>query len=251
MTDRLALEILSQPDDTTCGPTCLHALYRYWDDSVALDDLIEQVPALPTGGTLGVHLATHALRRGYDAHIYTYNLQLFDPTWLAEGVDLAERLRRQRAFKTDPRLREATDAYLEALEVGARITLEDLTPALIRRHLRRGEPVLTGLSSTFLYRSSRETPADDVADDVRGEPVGHFVILCDYDTKSRQVGVADPYEQNPVAPGQHYSVSIERLVGAILLGVLTYDANLIVIRPGRARRGSGSGRVDAKPDRRQ
>ena len=25
------LEILNQPDDVTCGPTCLHAVYRYFD----------------------------------------------------------------------------------------------------------------------------------------------------------------------------------------------------------------------------
>ncbi len=27
---RLLLTMLPQPDETTCGPTCLHAIYRYW-----------------------------------------------------------------------------------------------------------------------------------------------------------------------------------------------------------------------------
>ena len=38
------LEILTQPDDSTCGPTCLHAVYRYFKDPVALDDVIAEVP---------------------------------------------------------------------------------------------------------------------------------------------------------------------------------------------------------------
>src|SRR6185369_13364802 len=73
---RLRLEILPQPDDITCGPTCLHAVYRYFGDVIGLDQVIEEVPQLETGGTLAVLLGCHALRRGYDATIYTYNLQV-------------------------------------------------------------------------------------------------------------------------------------------------------------------------------
>ena len=41
--------MLPQPDDTTCGPTCLHAVYRYWDERVTLDEVIASVPRLETG----------------------------------------------------------------------------------------------------------------------------------------------------------------------------------------------------------
>ena len=27
---RLPVDMLAQPDEVTCGPTCLHAIYRYW-----------------------------------------------------------------------------------------------------------------------------------------------------------------------------------------------------------------------------
>ena len=40
-------------------------------------------PHARQGGTLDVFLANHALKRGYDATIFTYNLDLFDPTWFA------------------------------------------------------------------------------------------------------------------------------------------------------------------------
>ncbi|MGH7163181.1 MAG: hypothetical protein ACREID_06840, partial [Planctomycetota bacterium] len=73
MEKRLELEMLPQPDDAACGPTCLHAVYRYHDDPIPLAHILEEIPRLKEGGTLAVFLACHALRRGYRATIYTYN----------------------------------------------------------------------------------------------------------------------------------------------------------------------------------
>ena len=36
---------------------------------------------------------------------------------------------------------------------------------------------------------------------------------------------------NPVSNNHYYRVSIARLLGAVLLGILTHDANLLVIEP--------------------
>lgn len=51
--------------------------------------------------------------------------------------------------------------------------------------------------------------------------------------------VADPYLPNPLAEDHYYEVELDRLVCAILLGVLTHDANLVMIEPRRKAR-SGS-----------
>ncbi|HEX5052723.1 MAG TPA: hypothetical protein VFZ65_13185 [Planctomycetota bacterium] len=232
--ERLHLEILPQPDDFTCGPTCLHAIYGYWGEQVPMPQLVEEVTRLPSGGTADVFLANHALKRGYRATIYTYNLRIFDPTWFhTPGLDVRERLRLQREFKGNERpvLALLCDAYLEFLELGGALRFVDLSPPLLRRWLRRGVPILTGLSSTYLYSHAREFGPNDDEDDVRGEPQGHFVVLCGYRPKKRAVLVADPFLENPMAPGRHYEVSLERVVGAILLGVLTHDANLLMIEP--------------------
>ena len=221
-----------QPDDTTCGPTCLHAVYRYYGDSISLQQTIDEVRPLHEGGTLAVWLACHALARGYCAESYTYNLQIFDPTWFGrDGVDLAERLRTQRKLKRDPKLRVATDAYLDFLSLGGQVHHEKLTPGLIRRFLKRGVPILTGLSATYLYDCARE--ANDDYDDVAGEPMGHFVVLSGYDSRTREALVADPLQDNPRYRRRYYRVGIDRLIGAVLLGVLTYDANLLLITPKR------------------
>jgi hypothetical protein len=237
METQLQVDLLSQPDDYTCGPTCLHALYHYFGDDVPLEQVIAEVPMLESGGTLDVLLANHALARGYSAKIFTYNLELFDPTWFGSAVvDLAERLRLQMEHKDYPRLRVATEAYLEFLKRGGEVQFEELTAALIRKYLARRVPILTGLSATYLYGSAREYGPDDLLDDIRGTPSGHFVLLCGYDKEAREVLVADPLKRNPLSKKKQYVISIDRALCAILLGVLTYDANLLIIEPKRKRR---------------
>jgi hypothetical protein len=68
-TIQLQLAVLPQPDYTTCGPTCLQAVYEYYGDSLPLEQVIAEIDPLPGGGTLAVSLACHALERGYTATI--------------------------------------------------------------------------------------------------------------------------------------------------------------------------------------
>lgn len=229
---RLLLDILAQPDDSTCGPTCLQAVYAYYGDEQPLQQVIAEVPQLDDGGTLAVNLAIHALRRGYRARIHTHNLQVFDPTWFTSGgVDLQAKLARQARSPKARRVRETSEAYREFLTRGGEVFYEDLTAAVLRRHLNVHEPILTGLSATYLYRAPRERAATNVPDDIDGEPAGHFVVLTGYDPRRRSVGVADPYPGHPLGTGPYYGVPIERLVGAIFLGALTFDGNLLVVTP--------------------
>ena len=229
---RLRLDMLQQPDETTCGPTCLHAIYHYFNDLLPLQQIIDEVPRLAEGGTLAVHLAVHALKRGYHATIYTYNVTLFDPTWFGPNApDMAQRLRAQMEAKPGERLRVATQAYLEFLDLGGKLQFEDLTTGLIRKHLTHDVPILTGLSATYLYRTAREKGSRMDYDDVQGEPSGHFVVLCGYDRGERAVLVADPLLPNPMSQNNQYAVNIDRLVCSILLGTLTFDDNLLIIKP--------------------
>jgi hypothetical protein len=225
----LGFEVSRQPNGTTCGPTCLHSVYRYFGDSIELSDVISGVTPLPGGGTLAVWLANHALKRGYRATIYTYNLQLFDPTWFGANIDLGERLSEQANAKRDEKLKLATEPYLEFLGMGGRLRLGDHTSTLVRRYLKRGIPILTGLSATYLYRCARETDTD--YHDTEGEPIGHFVVLSGYDKEKREVMVSDPLHDNPGFGQQNYSVTLERLITSIMLGIVTYDANLLVLEP--------------------
>jgi len=228
----LDFTITPQPTETTCGPACLHALYRYYDDELSLDQVIDEVEQLPGGGTLAACLAVHAQRRGYHATIYTVDLQTFDPTWFRpKGTDIAQRLREQMALKTSARLHTASKAYIEFVERGGSLFMDQITVELIARLLRDETPVITGLSATWLYNCARERQTDMQPDDVAGEPTGHFVVLRGIDATDGSVAVADPYLNMPHPGRRDYFVDTHRLISSILLGIVTYDAKLLIITP--------------------
>jgi hypothetical protein len=234
----LPVSILPQPDEATCGATCLQAVYRYWGMDSTLPDLVARMHRLPQGGTFAVFLAVDALRRGLSANIYTYNLLVFDPTWFSgmAAEELSERLQRQRESKPELRLQEVTPGYVEFLRLGGRLRLEDLTLQRLRRILHLRLPIITGLSSTYLYRHPREDDRRDMADDILGSPTGHFVVIAGYDPRRNRMLVLDPYQPHPYGPTHEYWISAARVVGAILLGIVTHDANLLVIHPRAERR---------------
>ncbi len=227
--------IENQPDETTCGITCLQAVYRYYEEKYpSLEQLKNEVEFLKEGGTLAVMLGNHALQKGYNATIYTYNLQIFDPTWfLKKNINLKEKLILQRKCKKDdPKLIQATDAYLKFLDLGGKIKYTDLTPKLFQKIFLKGIPIITGLSSTYLYNTMRErapTPTTVIDDDICGEPAGHFVVLVGYDSSNKKIIVKDPYPLHPGKKNITYKVRVGRLINSILLGIVTFDANLLVI----------------------
>lgn len=228
----LDLDINLQPDDVTCGPTCLHSIYKYFGEKITLKKVIGEVSQLSTGGTLAVCLGNHALQRGYNATIYTYNLHVFDPSWFRKGVDLSEKLSLQMKAKSKNKtLAAATKAYLTFLSYGGQIKYEELTATLIKSYLLKNIPVLTGLSATYLYNSPREIGEFRVSyDDINGEPAGHFVIVNGYNSKTKKVSIADPLLTS-FSENHYYRVDFKKLIASIMLGVVTYDANLIMIHP--------------------
>jgi hypothetical protein len=230
METKLPFAILPQPTITTCGPTCLHSIYRYFNDSISLKQVISEVSMLEEGGTLAVFLANHALKRGYKATIITYDLSLFDPTWFeSSDIDISAKLRQQAIVKRSGRLQLATRAFIEFLGCGGTLLFRDLNPSMIRRFLKSGLPILTGLSATYLHRCSRERGLDNIEDDIAGTSTGHFVVLYGYDKKERLVQIADPLSPNPISSIRYYKVRIDRLICSIMLGILTNDANLLIM----------------------
>ena len=119
------------------------------------------------------------------------------------------------------------------MSLGGELRFEDLTTSLIRKYLNKSVPLLAGLSATYLYQSPREFGREGKFDDLKGESAGHFVVFCGYHREKRTVLVADPLFPNPVSESHSYIVNIDRALCAILLGVLTYDASLLIIRPNK------------------
>lgn len=225
-------EILAQPDGTTCGPTCLQAVYTYFGDHIPLSKVIEETSRWSDGGTLAVILGNHALKKGYKAILYTYNLMVFDPTWFShDSKKIIDLLEQQMQVKQNAKLHFASQAYIKFLKDGGEIRFQNLDKKLMINYLKQQVPILTGLSATYLYRTPREIPETNNYDDIKGKPSGHFVVIKGYDDALDKFLVADPLNPNPIAKTQHYMVSADRLINAIMLGIVTYDANILVVEP--------------------
>ncbi len=215
-----------QPDNLTCGPTCLAMIYRHYDRGQEVDEVIGKVRRNPDGGTQAVYLGISALRDGCRAVIYSYNFRVFDPTWSRlPPADLEGKLRARAAVVRSSRLRRTLRGYVEFLRLGGRVKLQDLDRSLLGGILARGRPILAGLSATYLYGTPREF--DNRYDDVRGDPAGHFVVISGYYPKTDRFLVRDPSSQIPFSRTGRYTVSSDRLIASILLGDVTYDAVLL------------------------
>lgn len=228
------IDVRQQPDDVTCGPTCLQAVYSFYRLDLPLERVIASVRSFDHSGTLGVMLGLDALERGFDATLFTFNLEIFDPSWFSRSKrDLVPALLRRRDACTDRRRRLAIDAYVEFLQAGGDVRHRELTPDLLANVIRRGFPPITGLSATYLYGCRREVFDGRASyyDDIHGEPVGHFVVVSGVDPATGAFRVSDPSQDNPLHGSGTYWVSPHRLVGAILLGVTTFDGNVLIVQP--------------------
>lgn len=231
------LHIETQPNDETCGPTCLHSIYRYYGLNISLNEVINTLERSMSGGTLSPLLGKHALMRGFDATIFINNMDLFDPTWFkqshASNEILLAKLKQQGMFKKSKGISQASKAFQDFLTLGGVIRFKTIDVKLLKDYFKQDIPILTGLSSTYLYRTARESftsEGESYFDDINGSPCGHFVVLCGQNEK-RHIVIADPFHTNPFTNNNYYEVSCTRLVNAIMLGVLTYDANLLIIQP--------------------
>lgn len=228
-----------QPDDVTCGPTCLRKVYHFYGHDVELGEVLGDLDRNEDGGTLAVFLGISALRRGYRARIFAYDMRIFDPTWFdLPEEQLAEKVHARIPYLTRAKTVRAAQAYLRFLELGGEIAFDELTPSLLKAIIDREHPVLAGLSATYLYRLAREREVETgemVLDDVRGDPTGHFVVICGYEHWGRRFLLRDPSEHVPVlgdGDPDRQTVDAQRLINAILLGDLTYDAVLLELWPG-------------------
>lgn len=228
----LRLERFTQPDDVTCGPTCLRKVFLYFGLDLPLDAVLGEIDRNEDGGTLAVFLGLAAVRRNFQARIYSYDLRIFDPTWRKLSRDeLIEKLRLRIPHLASPKARRSAKAYLKFLEIGGTIAFEELTPQLLKRTLNRNHPILAGLSATHLYGFSRERHDPDthllIDDDIAGDPTGHFVVITGYEHWGRRFVILDPSAHVPVTKDGRLVVDAQRLINSILLGDLTYDAVLL------------------------
>ena len=226
---KLPITVSPQPDDESCGITCLQAIYEYHGHKTPIDTLKKEVVHWQTGGTVGVNLGRHALAQGFTAEIYSYNIKVFDPTWRdlpAEELRVKLKMRQKRIRSN--RQKKEIGFYLEFLKHGGNLRFDDLDENLLMRLFTAHRPVICGLSATYLYQTMRELP-NNQENDVVGHPVGHFVVVSGYNSETREVQIHDPLRRHAISASGTYTLPFLKFSNAVMLGILTYDANLLVI----------------------
>lgn len=230
----LDIKMASQPDGVSCGPSCLNAIYHYYAASMPLGDVIQEVTSLKTGGTLAVFLGCHALQRGFKATLHSFNLHVLDPTWmLLSQVALLDKLRLQLNHTHDAKIKLATTAYITYLELGGQIIFNEINFDTLDHYLQNKIPLISGVSATYLYKNMRDytdSQSQVFYDEWLGSPSGHFIILNGCDKQAREIQVVDPYFPNTLSTTADYRLSYSHWLHAFLLGVITYDAELLAIQ---------------------
>lgn len=236
----LSVPRFAQPDDVSCGPSCLAQVLAYYGDVQQISALSDRVRRNPDGGTLAVNLAHLALDLGYRVRLYPFGVRVFDPSWWElEDAEIAERLDLRSRGLADPVERAVVKAWRDLLRRGGYVAFHEPSPALLARIIAQDRPLICGLNATWLYREPRDRPHDNVPDDIDGWPVGHFVVLHGYTGRGLHFHVNDPSEDAPFSAGGdpmgprtgHYPLPADRLIHAILLGDATRDAVLLEIWP--------------------
>lgn len=231
MAIKLDLTINRQPDITSCGPTSLHSVYQYYQDPLPFENLLNEINQFEEGGgTLASVLGRHALKRGYKATIISYNIHIFDPSWFGKSEQFICECLEQRLNNTqdNEKYRFALAQYIKFLKLGGHLKFTDLSENLLKNIIQQKIPILTGLSATWLYSEKRENSVTNTPDSIYGSPAGHFVVIDGFDNESN-FSVCDPYHNNPFEETNHYSINGNRLINAILLGISSYDGNLLLI----------------------
>lgn len=230
----MSIKIHSQPDDISCGATCLHAIYQHYGINLDLNKLIKKIGNIKGGGTLAALLGINALKQGCKSTIYTWNFTVFDCSWKNLSTrDLQRKLSKHAKHTKNRKSLHTIEASLKFLKLGGEIKFELLDTDFLRSILTPAQPIITGLCSTYLYDCPRETFSNKgIAkyDDIKGELTGHFIIADNIDSKDR-VSISDPFGANPLSKDNYYHVSAQKFINAINLAIISHDANMLLISP--------------------
>jgi hypothetical protein len=210
-------------------PDLLAQVYRFLGYERAVDEVISDTRRNADGGTLGVYLGISALRNGFRPTIYTYNLRIFDPTWRRlSPPEISGKLRERRRFVRSRRLKRAIAAYVEYLGMGCRVPVFRARCGFLVGLLQTGHPILTGFERNVpLWVRSRTQRG--VRRRFAASPRGISSSCAGYYPRSDRFVVRDPSSNIPFSRNGKYTVEARRLIAAILLGDVTYDANLLVL----------------------
>jgi peptidase C39-like protein len=215
-----------QPDDTSCGISCLKMLLAFHGISLSFDEMREIIPPLPDIGLYDSHVGKAALDLGFSVTIYSYNYTIFHPLWNhLTRKDLIRHLSTKNKSSMTPLQEFATKSYIEFMEAGGEVLFYPLSKELLLAFFEKGLPVMVALDMCFLYDSM-------VYYENTTEPrATHFVVLHGYNPENNTFRISDPWHSIPLPNNMgQFSLDADRVINAIFLGQNRNDAAVVVIQ---------------------
>lgn len=230
----LDIDMPDQPDDSSCGPTSLYSVYKFFGLDVTLETVIKELDGYdPAIGSYDAILGIDALKRGFDAIITPFNLNVFDWSWFGLNMDaLRIKLDRLASVGLSETVRKLASLYVEFIDRGGRIVFQyNPEQAFFTANYYTGVvPLICGLSSTWIHQSKRENP-DTGEYDEYGRMMGHYVVLGGWEWGLNPVRttVYDPYGSRTLFRSNKYILEYDQLLTAMMLGTNTHEGNLLRI----------------------
>lgn len=227
----MRLNILPQINHQLSGAETLRGIYAYYGEDISMDDLVVSTTRFSNRRLRPLALAIDALERGYAVTVHCCDTRIFDLSWMGlVSSELKEKLEYHKSKADSVHLTQTFDAYIQILEKGGTIDLSEINRAVIRKAVELKAPIIAAVSATHLFHSKREyldSKDRPVLDDAKGKTAGHLVAVTAW--VGKEITLHDPYLANPITGKAKYKVYISRLMRSILLGVLSYDAQMVVI----------------------
>jgi len=223
-----------------CGPFSLTQVFWYFNKNISPKKIVREIKRLASGGTCDSFLGLYAIKEGFKSEIIPYNINIFDPTWKdISSLDLIDKLEKRMKFEINKNLRERISGYINFLKRGGKIIFKPLSILTVLSYLKKGIPLISSLSLTALYEESRmviykrKNIIKWYHDDVKGESVGHFVVISGYDHKKKLFKIKDSWHEIPYnfSKTGDYVVNIEHFFYSMMMGCLTGGGSFTIVYP--------------------
>ncbi len=221
-----------------CMQTSATQLLSFFDPTIKVDDVINEVPVyVENGEKIGTspgHLATYFVQKGYKTTVYIFDVELFDLSWeMTSGSEIIELLKqRQKYIPANSWLAKyhhiLVDGWELFVKAGGSFAQPPLTAQLIKDLLIKS-PILVMVNSTYLNHQSKQQydkKKDKFEDDaIKGRSLTHGVTCTGY--KDGRFLIVDP--DPPEGREQHRWIQSDHLIASIMAAQTESDNLLMVI----------------------
>ena len=219
-----------------CGPTCLKEVFDFYNYKIDLKTIIKGTKSEKKYIDWDYKLGLFALKCGFKVDVYTLTTDIFDPTWYNFKKDvLLKQLKKRLNFVSKNNKKDVKDGYIwwwykpalesiiKFIKAGGNIKFVPISKNLIIKLLKKGIPIIAPLNSTLIYKIRRVYRNN--FDDIKGEYVGHFIVISGYDSRKDKFILVDSDRMADKRKGI-IKVDADLLINSIIM----HTGDLIVVK---------------------